>query len=392
MSRKPITAYLPHATYDPVGKSTGGSVDGFIYNPQLLSTLRQDNFNTAAAVGSPVGMVFDQFVTNTVGSNTVTNGGPFTVTTGWSAGGSATLAAVTGTLKVLNGANVAGYAFQSQTTVVGTTYKVILDSVASAQGCTLQIGTSSSTSTLCNLNVPAGTTGFTAFFTATTTTSFIRLVNTGATTGNFSEWNNISCQSVAGRHLLNQTQANCPILRLSGGIYHLEFSSGQYLAGAPTYTILLPNYLAACIGRTDGGASTLAGSFGVWKSGTAYHRFGATNTSNRATVMLRDPTLGQIQVSGENNRYPDQRISTMDSLAVVGTLDLSLERRLPTSAANSWISSTTETLCAPGINNASLTTAQAFPMNFYGGCGMNLDPGSDRAGIKAWLDNLAGAD
>lgn len=379
--------FLPATPYDPVGKNSG--IDGFLYNPQILASLRQDNIDTAAAVGSPVGMVFDQWVTNTLGSDLVTNGDFPTVTTGWTAA-SSSLSIVSAALRVTNTGAAVGRAWQSLTTVVGETYKCTLDLVANADGARICVGTNNGSTQLADLAIAAGVTGsYTFYFTATTTTSFIQLRTNVATSTKFTDWDNVTAKSIAGRHLIQLTPANRPTLRqASNGTYYLECAASQGLAGAPTYTVQTDHYLAV-VGQW------VAANQGMFMVGTAAGTGHQIRHPNSGTTTPRalagEVGLGLTTVTGLTLTYPAGRVAVIDTLLLNSVLDVTINRRPPITTAQSWVGGTTVPNSAPSINCFG-TVPTNSPNHFYGGVGMKVDPGADRAGIRSWLANLALAD
>lgn len=379
--------YPPAAPVDPVSLSTGA--DGFYYNCQSLSNMRQDNLDTAAVVGQPVGMFFDNWISNALGANIVTNGDFPTTTTGWTGNG-ATLSVVSARLRVTTTSTAAGRAFQSLTTVVGATYKCTVDLVANADGAELSVGTANNNNLLFLKTIAAGVTGsFTFYFIASTTTSFIQLKTNTTAVGKTTDWDNVVVKNIAGRHLIQQTSTLRPILRQDAlGYYYLEPDGvDDFLLGGLSYTLQMPHYLACLFRRKDTTSPTV---FGVQKNTTNYHRFGLT-TSNRLTARLREGTIGETVAVDINNASPVDRIAVHDSLAVVGVNDIGINRRIPEVIANSWLVGTQITLCAPGIF-VNGTGVSAQTNHFYVGLGMAQDPGASRAGIRAFIANLAGAD
>jgi hypothetical protein len=384
-------AYYPPADpIDPATLSTGA--DGCIYNIQDLTSLRQDNLDTAAVVGQPVGMILDRWIANALGSNLVTNGDFPTNTTGW-AGVSATLSVVSARLRVTNSGAAAGRATQTQTTVVGVTYKCTVDLTTNANGAAIAVGSASNAGTdRFLLTIPAGTTGsYTFYFTASTTTSFLQLRTTSTTNGHFTEWDNVTCKSIAGRHQIQQTSTARPILRQDAlGYYYLEGDGvDDFLLGGLSYTIPLPHYIFCLIRRKDAG--TITGPFGIVKNTTNFHRL-AYVTGNRIQAQLRNGVAGLTTSTGLSQTAPVDRLVNCDSLAVAGAQDYNQNRRVPESASNTWAGGDTVTLCAPIIFGGNSLVAAAQLTHFYYGGSIAQDPGASRAGIRAYMANLAGAD
>lgn len=379
------------APVDPRDFSTG--IDGFAYLDYVsdLSRLRQDNIDTAAAVGQPVGMVFDDWISNTVGSEKVLNGTFDTDTTNWTAAGSATLSVVSANLRVTNSAAAVGRAWQSFTTVVGETYRVTFDVVDAPNGCSMCAGTSNGGSTLLAF-IPPGTGSFTAYFIATGTTTFIQCRNNSSVSGHYSQWDNVSVKPIAGRHLLQQTAAARPILRQDAlGYYYLEGDgTDDILVGGLSMTLQLPSYLCGAFRRRDGG-STSGHLFGVFKNASSYHRV-VYATGQRASTALRETTIGSTTASTIVNVWGADRLIVVDALGLVGSNDVSVARLQPSAIANNWLAGSQLTLSTPGLFAQTHSAAATEPVDIYGACGFLADPGASRAGIRAYLANLCGAD
>ena len=104
------------------------------------ATLFQDTAGTTpvTAVEQPVGLMLDKSQGLVLGSELVTNGGPFADTTGWAAD-NVTLSAVGGKLRV-SAASIGGFATQTITTTSGKYYKVVISGVDNVSGNSWDFG------------------------------------------------------------------------------------------------------------------------------------------------------------------------------------------------------------------------------------------------------------
>lgn len=156
---------------------------------RAISLLRR--FGSNAHLWLPGGDV------RTYGPELVTNGGPFTATTGWSALNS-TIDVVSQELRITNGTSSYGIAHQSFTTVVGGRYVV---TGTARVGTTTAIGLYFGTgiASFANLQVflnSATNAQFSYTFTATASTTYLSLINQSNTTGHTSFINFISVREI----------------------------------------------------------------------------------------------------------------------------------------------------------------------------------------------------
>jgi hypothetical protein len=129
------------------------------------------------------------------GSELVTNGTFDSDTTGWTAGGSATLSVVSNKLRVTNGAASYGYAYQAVSTVVGRIYTVSIDVTAGTSEGFVRVATPSFTDVIYQSgSVPTG--NLTVNFVAKTTTTWVRVGNITDTSGQYCDFDNISVKEV----------------------------------------------------------------------------------------------------------------------------------------------------------------------------------------------------
>ena len=138
----------------------------------------------------------------TIGSNLVSNGTFDSNTNGWTADNSAALTVDTGRLKLENGATAFGRAYQAVTTVSGKHYKAIVgyeegSSAAAAAGVDVQVrnGTVSGT-ILANSGAVAVEGAIVVFFTASSSTSVVRVGNATTVASEYSFFDNITVEEV----------------------------------------------------------------------------------------------------------------------------------------------------------------------------------------------------
>lgn len=125
------------------------------------------------------------------GPELISNGTFDTNTTGWTASG-ATLTVVSGAMRVTNSAGASGYGYQAVTTVIGATYQIAGTLTNGTSGARLRVGTTAGGSEI--LLLSASTPGTT--FVATATTTYISCRNASATSGQASDYDNISLKKV----------------------------------------------------------------------------------------------------------------------------------------------------------------------------------------------------
>lgn len=143
------------------------------------------------------------------GSELLTNGAFTSDTASWSAGGSATLASVAGgqagnCLEVTNAGGGTGYAVQAITTIVGQRYRWTLyyKNGTATQGA-IYVGTTSGGTNIfgASLATAASWTARTVDFTATATTSYLRMGVSGSTVGHTMLYDTVSAKSMLGGRL-----------------------------------------------------------------------------------------------------------------------------------------------------------------------------------------------
>ena len=129
------------------------------------------------------------------GSELVTNGTFDTDTTGWAAGGSATISVVSNKIRVTNGAAAYGYAYQSVSTVVGRIYTLNIDVAAGTADGFVRVGTSVGGNEIYNgFDVNIG--NHTVNFVATTTTTWLRIGCSTNVASEYCDFDNVSVKEV----------------------------------------------------------------------------------------------------------------------------------------------------------------------------------------------------
>ena len=241
--------------FSPAALFAGGTVAGAWYDPSDLSTMFDSSAGTTpvampglgAAVS--VGLMLDKSRGLVLGSETVTNG-DFNggTTTGWTPQ-SAALSVVGGQLSVVP-STAFGYAYQTLTTVVGTTYRLTFNfDQSTAAFARYFVGTSVGDGSIIGLTTVSGVGSISRYFTATTTTTFIHF---GAqnSSGLQALFDNISVKALPGNHAIafNNTTAR-PVLmaRVNLLTYSEEFDNGAW---TKTRTTITTNSVTAPDGTT----------------------------------------------------------------------------------------------------------------------------------------------
>ena len=130
------------------------------------------------------------------GDELVDNSGFDTDTSSWTALNSATLTNPAGNLDVENSAALTGYAYQAVTTKIGSVYKYSVDLTHSGDDGFIRVGTGSTVWTIYSSASLTTTGSYSTVFTATTTTTYIRVGNYDATSGHSTAWDNISVREI----------------------------------------------------------------------------------------------------------------------------------------------------------------------------------------------------
>lgn len=157
----------------------------------------------------------------------ISNGTGLLNTTGWTAGGSATLSVNNGQLEVANGAASAGNASTPITCVIGQTYVVAAILTAGSTGtANVLIGTTAGGSQVSSTAVTPGY--IFIVFTATATTHYVGLQTNTAVSGDYTFWARISATQGALVNGANQTGNSLTINGLPASLTN-AIAAGDYL-------------------------------------------------------------------------------------------------------------------------------------------------------------------
>lgn len=270
-------------------KAFDNNQEGFVFDPNDLSTVYQDSFGIVPVTGAgqPVGLILDKSKGLKLGANIATT----TTIIGAGIGGAAVKSNVV-----------------SSTAVIGKRYKVSYR-VANYTGTNnVGVGGSSFGSLLTNatLLTANGTVSFIAEALATTLTLFTRDANNA-------DFLDITIQELQGNHAYQANSASRPILRQNAvtGAYYLEFDGvDDYLE---TSAFACPVPFSTMIGLTSG---TLASTRAVLSGGTGGYLY----TSGAGTTLNLQQTSTPF---GINKNVTDTVFHRSDSSGV--TLKSSLE-------------------------------------------------------------------
>lgn len=211
-------------------KTFNNNQEGFVYDPNDLSTMYQDAAGTTpvTAVGEPVGLILDKRKGSTTGANLHTAATPLNQTTYPSV-------STRSGLDITVTKEASGYASTSLSipTVIGKTY--LLELIApdttgfwvlvsdSAAGDSINRKTA-----IQNAPESRSNTKITFVFTATAAMSYVHL-NRGSTTVGSYTFKEVSVREVLGNHAYQTNSASRPILRQNAttGAYYLEFDGAD---------------------------------------------------------------------------------------------------------------------------------------------------------------------
>ena len=203
--------------FSPEALFAGGTVAGAWYDPSDLSTMFDSSAGTTQCampgLGSAVsvGLMLDKSQGLVLGPELVTNGDFSSGTTGWS-NQNATLSVVSGQLSVV-ATTAFAYAYQTFTTVPGTTYKIAFDyNQSTANIARYFVGTSLGGAELIGLTTVSGVGSISRYFVATTTTTYINfgLQNSSGLQALF---DTISVKALPGNHAIAFNNTARPELR-----------------------------------------------------------------------------------------------------------------------------------------------------------------------------------
>jgi hypothetical protein len=365
--------------FSPASLFTAGE-GGFWLDPSDLTSMRQLSTGETAvtAAAQPVGFIadkrlmggktFDAFVAGQ--PELVTNGGPFTTTTGWTAFRSTLSVSGTSLRVTEDGTNSANYAQQTITTVAGTWYYITVEltAISGPSKAQLWVGTSAGAANLLLIDGITTPRVITALFLATSTSTVVELVQntTAGGTSEFTEWNNISIKAIPGNHFLQATAAKRPILQQDAqGFY--------YLQGDGTDDVLNSGAAVAPLG-----ADKSQGFIGVYMDSNAVAAFpmgtspspasgGTTAPSNPGSWGIRMPnstgaSIASWPCQGTVRIQPSFSTSTLTKYALSGLMDIAapslVVRRNAAEVINSTASMGTGTFLS--YSSSVLATATGF--------------------------------
>jgi hypothetical protein len=403
---RPLSRYPGAAPYNPIAlfPQGGGVADGWLYNHQDLSTLWQDQKGTVCTgpnqrVCMVRSLAHDQ---TTRGSELVVNGAFPADVTGWAQLNSVRSWVAPGVVRITNSGAAVGYIRQVIATEVGRTYEIKADLITNANGAALWVGTANADVTMLNVSWAAGATetGATYQFIARTTTTFVQVATNSATSGHFTDWDNISVKLVGGRHMIQPDASKQPILRQHAlGYYYIEADdSARVIGGAQASTtsggvVMAPDaYMAGVFTRDD---TITAANISIFTAGlntSNYQRIGTT-----AGLRLRTTIRDGGATSGFTLDLPagvmgNDLTRSVDSLIVSGSFDCASNRYLPAPLASAAFAGFNGTgpFMFGSANNAYGIATGGGKVGGWMWC--NQNPGVNRAGIRAWFANLMLAD
>jgi hypothetical protein len=311
---------------------------GAWYDPSDLTTLFQDSAGTTpvTAVEQFVGLMLDKSKGLVLGSELVTNGGPFTNTTGWTASAS-TLSVVSSALRVTeNGVGVNPTVRQSFAVTAGRTYQIVIN-VTNLNMLNFQVWVGSAYNAADWLDSDSFTTTGTRtlVFRAGGATAFFEVVGT-CTAGGTSEYfdiGTISVKELAGNHATQTTSAKRPKLAARYNLltYSEQFDNGVWTKStasvtAPTAIVapdgtLTTDKLVEGVGTArkfihqSGATLNQTVSIYAQKGERDFVAIGQTNTAGFWAVSLFNLNLGTYVASYEAGSQP---IPTNNTITSVG--------------------------------------------------------------------------
>ena len=283
---------------------------GAWYDPSDLTTLFQDSAGTTPVTLSPmeqpVGLMLDKSKGLVLGAELVTNGGPFTNTTGWAAT-STTLNIVSTELKVTNNIATVGQANYSISTVVGKMYVakgVMRADAANAVVASCRLNIDTSVATWVYVTTNGVDKNINIYFTATaTTTTFSFQIASGGAAGALGDSlyvSNISVKQITGNHAFQATAPNRPLLsaRVNLLTYTEVFSNPDWNKGtgvavttnttiAPDGTLTATTYAVTSTGTyreiSQGGTDSTVATY-------TFTIYAKPFTTNCITLAISDHT------------------------------------------------------------------------------------------------------
>ena len=265
--------------YGTSGRSGGGGAGGVVYN-SALSVTPGSTYTIGVGTGgsgspnnSRLASVSNGFGSGIgTGTELITNGSAFTVTTGWTATTATLSVPTTGVFRILPNASVNGTASQSITTVNGTTYVAVVKVTSDiAKFFRLYIGTTQAGNEITSFvtawtgdsldNSTSGAGFYSTTFTATGSTTWINMQVGGGT------------QQPTDISYISVRQASLPTFGGGGG-GNASTDTSANVAGANGGSGGGGGATATTTGTFNGGTATQSVGFGN-AGGAGVHQYGA---------------------------------------------------------------------------------------------------------------------
>ena len=265
--------------YGSSGRTGGGGAGGVVYNsalsvtPGATYTIGVGTGGSGSPNNSRLASVSNGFGSGIgTGTELITNGSAFTVTTGWTATTATLSVPQTGTFRILPNASVNGTASQSITTVNGTTYVAVVKVTSDiAKFFRLYIGTTQTGNEITSFvtawtgdSLDNGTSGagfYSTTFTATGSTTWINMQVGGGT------------QQPTDISYISVRQASLPAFGGGGG-GNASTDTSANVAGANGGSGGGGGATATTTGTFNGGTATQSVGFGN-AGGAGVHQYGA---------------------------------------------------------------------------------------------------------------------
>tara|TARA_R110000764_G_scaffold40882_7_gene91485 strand:- start:144 stop:1805 length:1662 start_codon:yes stop_codon:yes gene_type:complete len=245
---------------------------------------------------------------NVTGSELVTNGTDLVNTDGWGAYNNAVLSVSNGKLLVTNGTGAYGYTTKNVPTVVGATYEFKVDVDYTSDNGRVRLGTSNGGSEIFEeQNVNTDKTVAT-IFTATTTTTYVRVGLQNNVIDSFCAFGNISVKQVTNALVYN----NIPeASRFQAQLVGADWVGNELVTNGDFATDSDWNKqtgwtIGSGVASSDGTANANISQFSVVEAGKVY----------LASIAITDYTSGSIDINiGDSTRQG--AFGTVDTHTVV---------------------------------------------------------------------------
>jgi hypothetical protein len=309
---------LSAGQFSPASLFAAGE-QGAWYDPSDFSTMFQESTGVTpvTAVEQPVGLILDKSKGLVLGSELVSNPGPFTATTGWTAATGSALSVSGGNLVVTVTAGFTTFPPGRFTfaTEVGKTYRFTATWKAGSAGYNAALNARRTGSTSYNINLSNTTTSFVTrsfvIVAATTSTDIEFFEFKNPTDGGTIEIQSVSVKELAGNHASQATSTSRPVLsaRVNLLTYSEQFNNAAWVksnAGVGVVPTVTANHAAAPDGTTTAeraqfslGGGTSGGDLsmlrqGVVTSGTVTYTFSFWAKSTDGTSSYEMSVYGLI--------------------------------------------------------------------------------------------------